>query len=73
MAIYRIMSRAVKRRMMIGVAIIMPALLVLIGLWSPVQTPAYADGTNLLSNPGCENGTNYFQGYQATITTVYCH
>ena len=47
---------------------------VLVGLaliWTPVA--AFADGTNLLSNPGCENGTNYFSGYASTIagdTTV---
>jgi hypothetical protein len=70
MYVHRAVSRTAKRRMMIVVAMIMPALLVLIAPWSPVQAPAYAAGTNLLSNPGCENGTNYFQGYQANITAV---
>lgn len=29
-----------------------------------------ASSSNLLSNPGCENGTNYYKGYQASISTT---
>lgn len=34
-----------------------------------------ASGSNILSNPGCENGTNFYKGYQAYIstTTSYPH
>jgi hypothetical protein len=70
MSVHRTVPRTVKRAIMIADSVIMSAFLVLIGLCSPVQAPAYADGTNLLSNPGCENGTNYFQSYQANITST---
>ncbi len=35
------------------------------GLLAPQA--ARADGTNLLSNPGCESGTTGYSGYQATL------
>lgn len=36
-------------------------------LCPPLVGSASADGTNLLSNPGCESGTSNFSGYTATI------
>lgn len=51
-------------------AILSCILLATLILVLPDAPPASADGTNLLSNPGCENGTTAYQGYQATISTV---
>jgi hypothetical protein len=32
--------------------------------------PTVASTGNILSNPGCENGTNYFKGYQANVSST---
>lgn len=44
------------------------ALVLAATVWPPALSAAVS--TNLLSNPGCENGTTSLQGYQAVVTAV---